>query len=94
MKVTLYTKNSCWYCSQAKVLLASKNISYTELKLDEDFTRDNLLEMFPSATTFPVIVVDGFNIGGFAQLNTMLAEQTTSTAKLLNEEAPIEYPNN
>jgi len=85
MKVTLYTKQNCSYCSQAKVLLASKNISYTELKLDSDFTRETLLEMFPSAATFPVVVVDGFNIGGFTQLQTMINEQTTSTAKLLNE---------
>jgi glutaredoxin 3 len=85
MKVTLYTKQNCAYCSQAKVLLASKNISYTELKLDSDFTRETLLEMFPSAATFPVVVVDGFNIGGFSQLQTMINEQTTSTAKLLNE---------
>jgi len=85
MKVTIYTKQFCSYCNSAKVLLASKNIPFTELKLDEDFTRNNLLEMFPSAKTFPVIVVDGFNIGGFEQLHTMLSEQTTSTAKLLNE---------
>jgi len=85
MKVTLYTKQECFYCSQAKVLLASKNIQFQEMKLDEDFSRENLLEMFPSAKSFPVIVVDGFNIGGFTQLKTMLAEQTTSTAKLLNE---------
>jgi glutaredoxin 3 len=85
MKVTLYTKHDCFYCSQAKVLLASKNIQFNELKLNDDYTRDNLLEMFPSATTYPVVVVDGFNIGGFTQLKTMLAEQTTTTAKLLNE---------
>jgi glutaredoxin 3 len=85
MKVTLYTKHDCFYCSQAKVLLASKNIQFNELKLNDDYTRDNLLEMFPSATTYPVVVVDGFNIGGFTQLKSMLAEQTTTTAKLLNE---------
>jgi glutaredoxin 3 len=85
MKVTLYTKHDCFYCSQAKVLLASKNIPFNELKLNDDFTRDNILEMFPSASTFPVVVVDGFNIGGFTQLKSMLAEQTTTTAKLLNE---------
>jgi glutaredoxin len=85
MKVTLYTKHDCFYCSQAKVLLASKNIPFTELKLNDDFTRDNLLEMFPSAKTFPVVVVDGFNIGGFSQLQTMLSEQTNTTTKLLNE---------
>ena len=85
MRVTLYTKHDCFYCSQAKVLLASKNIPFSELKLNDDFTRDNLLEMFPNAKTFPVVVVDGFNIGGFQQLQTMISEQTASTAKLLNE---------
>jgi glutaredoxin 3 len=85
MKVTLYTKHDCFYCSQAKVLLASKNIPFTELKLNDDYTRDNLLEMFPSATTYPVVVVDGFNIGGFTQLKYMIEEQSASTAKLLNE---------
>jgi glutaredoxin len=85
MKVTIYTKHDCFYCSQAKVLLASKNIQFTELKLNEDFSRDNILKMFPSAKTFPVVVVDGFNIGGFTQLQTMISEQKTSTAKLLNE---------
>jgi glutaredoxin 3 len=85
MKVTLYTKHDCFYCSQAKVLLASKNIPFNELRLNDDFTRDNILEMFPNAKTFPVVVVDGFNIGGFQQLQTMISEQTTSSAKLLNE---------
>lgn len=85
MKVTLYTKHDCFYCSQAKVLLASKNIPFNELKLNDDFSRDNILEMFPNAKTFPVVVVDGFNIGGFQQLQTMISEQTTSSAKLLNE---------
>ena len=85
MKVTLYTKHDCFYCSQAKVLLASKNIQFTELRLNEDFSRENLLEMFPSAVTFPVVVVDGFNIGGYTQLKYMIEEQTTPTAKLLNE---------
>lgn len=85
MKVTIYTKHDCYYCNSAKVLLASKNIPFTELKLNQDFSREHLLETFPSAQTFPVIVVDGFNIGGFQQLQAMISEQTTSTAKLLNE---------
>jgi glutaredoxin len=67
------------------VLLASKNIPFTELKLNEDFSRQNLLELYPSAKTFPVVVVNGFNIGGYTQLQTMLSEQVESTTKLLNE---------
>jgi hypothetical protein len=67
------------------MLLASKNIPFNEMKLNEDFTKEYLLELFPSATTFPVVVVDGFNIGGFDQLNKMLNEQTETTGKFLIE---------
>jgi glutaredoxin len=35
--------------------------------------------------SFPVIVVDGFYIGGYTQLESMLNEQTKSTQQLLNE---------
>jgi glutaredoxin len=71
------------------MLLSSKGIQYNELKLNEDFSRENLLELFPTATTFPVIVVDGFNIGGFTQLQKMLNEQTTTTGKFLTEAGTI-----
>jgi glutaredoxin 3 len=86
MKVTIYTKNDCIYCTKAKMLLTNKNISYNEMKLNEDFSRENLLELFPSAKTFPVIVIDGFNIGGYTELERkLLSEETNNTAKLLNE---------
>lgn len=70
--VILYTKDNCSYCMNAKSLLVNKNISFKELKLGEDFTRESLLEMFPEAKTFPVIVVDGFNIGGYADLKEQI----------------------
>jgi glutaredoxin 3 len=86
MNVTIYTKENCSFCTNAKMLLASKGISYKEMKLNEDFTRDYLLELYPSAATFPVVVVDGFNIGGFTQLQKMINEQTNQTGKFLAEE--------
>lgn len=82
--VEIWTRDSCGYCTRAKQLLSSKNIPYTELKLNEDFTREILLEKFPTAKTFPVIVVDGFYIGGFTQLEEMVNEQRDGR-KLLNE---------
>lgn len=85
MNVVVYTKENCSYCSSAKMLLSSKGIGYTEYKLNEDFSRETLLENFPEAKTFPVIVVDGFNIGGYSQLKKMLDEQATSTQKFLSE---------
>jgi glutaredoxin len=85
MQVTIYTKDSCPYCTKAKMLLTNKNISYNEMKLNEDFTRETLLEIFPQAKTFPIIVVDGFNIGGYEQLNQKLMEETNSNQKFLIE---------
>jgi len=67
------------------MLLSSKGINYTELKLDEDFSRESLLEIFPNAKSFPVVVIDGFNIGGFENLKKYLTEETQDNRKLLNE---------
>ena len=63
MNVVLYSREDCSYCTRAKMILATRNIPYKELKLNEDYTKEHLLELYPSATTFPVVVVDGFNIG-------------------------------
>jgi glutaredoxin 3 len=85
MKVTIYSMDKCLHCTRAKMLLTARGMPYTELKLDEDFSREHLKELFPSATTFPVIVVDGFNIGGYDQLDKMLNEQIKETGKFLTE---------
>lgn len=84
MNVILYTKDNCSFCVSAKMLLANKGIPYTEQKLGQDFTRDTLLEMFPNARTYPVVVIDGFNIGGFDQLKEQL-NNSGDSKKLLTE---------
>ena len=85
MNVVLYSREDCSYCTRAKMILATRNIPYKELKLNEDFTKEYLLELFPSATTFPVVVVDGFNIGGFTELAKMITEQKEPLGKFLTE---------
>jgi glutaredoxin len=85
MNIIIYSKDNCSYCTNAKILLSSKGLSYTEYKLGEDFTRETLLEMFPAAKSFPIIVVDGFNIGGYIQLKEKLDTQSNDTKKFLTE---------
>lgn len=87
MNVVLYTKDACSYCTNAKLLLTSKGISFTEYKLGEDFTRETLLELFPNARTYPVVVLDGFNIGGYDQLKEQLNNELKESKKFLTEEA-------
>lgn len=85
MNVVVYSKENCSYCMSAKILLTNKGIPFTEKKLGEDFTREMILEMFPSARSFPVIVIDGFNIGGYQQLKERLEQANNDTAKFLVE---------
>ena len=87
MEVIVYTRGNCGFCNSTKVLLKNKNIPFKELTLNVDFTRETLLETFPSARSFPVVVIDGFNIGGYNELVSVLREQSTAiTGKFLTEE--------
>ncbi len=43
------------------------DISYKVFKLGVDFGREEMLEKFPTARTFPQIVVDEQNIGGWQE---------------------------
>lgn len=85
MNVVIYSKDNCSYCSNAKLLLMNKGIPFSEMKLGEDFTRETIMEMFPTAKTFPIIVVDGFNIGGYVQLKEKLETQENDNRKYLIE---------
>ena len=86
MAIEIYSKNNCTFCEQAKSLLKMKGKNFIEYKLDEDFTREILLSKFPEAKTFPVLVIDGFNIGGFQQLQQQINEESSDSRKVLLED--------
>ena len=85
MRIEIYSKDNCSHCVQAKQLLNTHGKDYIEYKLDEDFTRDILLSRYPEAKTFPVVVVDGMNIGGYDQLFKYITEETKDHRKFLAE---------
>jgi glutaredoxin 3 len=79
---TIYSKPGCTYCEQAKSLLASKNLSYTELILDVGQVKDpakqyytvaQLKEKVPEARTVPQIFKGTTLIGGYDSLKQRLA---------------------
>ena len=72
--ITIYSKTDCKFCTMAKTLLASFNKDYTEILLDRDIDRDTLISKFPTAKTFPIIVVDGEWIGGYDQLKVKIQD--------------------
>jgi glutaredoxin-related protein len=83
MHVEIYTRPGCGFCDAAKDLLKNTGIPYVENRLDVDFTRETLVERYSTAKTYPVIVVDGFYIGGFTELNKLVEERVRNSRKLL-----------
>ena len=83
--VVVWSKPDCPFCSKAKSALMNAQIPFEERMLNVDFTREQLLESFPHAKSFPVVVIDGFHIGGYTQLQQKLNEEFNNTSKLLNE---------
>ena len=73
--IEIFGKPSCPFCDKAKALCTREGLSYTYKQLGEDFTREELLLLFPTAKTFPQIRMDGEIIGGFTELETWVFER-------------------
>jgi glutaredoxin len=58
----------------AKALCESRQLEYTYKQLGTDFNRDDILEKFPGAKTFPQIKVNDENIGGYDKLGAYLED--------------------
>ena len=72
MNVEIWGKENCGYCTAAKSLAESKGISYVYKQLGVDFTRDEVLEKFPGARTFPQIAVNDDPIGGYNEFSKLV----------------------
>jgi len=65
--IEIYGKDACTFCSKATGLAETLGLNYVYKKLGNDFSREELFEMFPNARTFPQIRANGEYIGGYEQ---------------------------
>jgi glutaredoxin len=72
MKATVWSKDHCPFCDQAKSLLKMKGIEFEEKKIGHGYTKEQLLEAVPTARTVPQIFIDEQLIGGFTELKQHL----------------------
>ena len=70
MEVEIYSKTNCVFCDKAKIKLQKHNPKI--YMLDKDYTRDDFFKKFPNARTFPQIIINKKNIGGYAELKRWL----------------------
>jgi glutaredoxin 3 len=73
--ITVYSKNNCPYCVQAKNLLSLKGIDYQEIKIDEDSEAREFV-LGEGHRTVPQIYQDGKLLieGGYQGLARQPAE--------------------
>jgi glutaredoxin 3 len=71
-EVIVYSTDPCPFCSRAKALLTQRDIAFTEIMISRtDDDARNRLVAETGGYTFPQILIDGTNIGGFDQLSAL-----------------------
>ena len=73
--IEIFGKPNCPYCSRAIKLCQLNRYEFINKQLDVDYTREELLEIFPMAKTFPQIKIDDLIIGGFDDLDKWVKDQ-------------------
>ena len=74
MEVKIYSKTNCVFCEKAKMRLQKYNPKIQ--MLDKDYNREDFFKRFPNARTFPQIIINGNNIGGYAELKRWLEKNS------------------
>ena len=78
MKIVIYSKNNCQFCTKAKHMIKSLGLEYEEKSLEKDFDSDptKLIEdIGKPVRTMPQIKIDGELIGGYNQLIEHFADR-------------------
>ena len=71
MKIVIYSKTNCGYCTKAKNLVKNLGLEYTEKSLEKDFGSDPSLmleDIGKNVRQMPQIKIDDELIGGYNQL--------------------------
>jgi len=76
MKIVIYSKNNCVYCNKAKQLVKNLRLDYTEKKMEEFESVDEMLkDIGKKVRTMPQIKIDDKLVGGYNQLVEFFVEQ-------------------
>ena len=78
MKIVIYSKNNCQFCTKAKHLVKTLGLEYEEKSLEKDFGSDpvKLVEdIGKQVRTMPQIKIDDKLVGGYNQLIEYFADK-------------------
>jgi glutaredoxin 3 len=70
-QVVIYSKEVCPYCVNAKNLLQKKGAQFTEIKISDDVTREEMIKKSGGRMTVPQIFIGEKHIGGYDDLRAL-----------------------
>ncbi len=63
-EVIIYSKDICPYCVRAKMLLQRKGASFTEIKITDDKTKEEMMKKSGGRMSVPQIFIGEKHVGG------------------------------
>ena len=76
MEVTVFSRDNCVFCDKAVALARLNKYNLAIQKLGVNFTMEDMMEKFPTARTFPQIIVDGKSIGGYTEFQALVNQSS------------------
>ena len=73
---TVYSREGCPYCDKVQQVLQLAELRHVIYKLDRDFDRDSFYQQFGQGSTFPQVVLNGDNLGGWTETVQYLQENS------------------
>ena len=70
--IEIWSKPQCIFCDKAVQLCEMKGLEYKKYMIEVDYSREDLMALFPEARTFPQIKMDSLYIGGYTELEAHL----------------------
>ena len=70
--IEIRSKPQCVFCDKAVQLCQMKELEFKKYMIDVDYSREDLMDKFPNARTFPQITMDNVYIGGYTELEAHL----------------------
>jgi glutaredoxin 3 len=67
-KIVIYSKANCPYCEYAKKYFVSKNLAFTEIRIDLDAQKLLEMEQLTKRRTVPQIFINDQLIGGYEDM--------------------------
>ena len=73
-EVVIYSTKVCPYCVKAKMLLQKKGAEFSEIDVNSDEIRDEMVAKAGGRRTVPQIFIGDKHIGGFDDLHALDAQ--------------------